>query len=240
MVGDYDGCVGCDSALKDVIKIITKTPAARPNNSRQSPPRDNRPKPRKRNSDHFNDNGNERSNEEAVQCECGMQAGGPFTVRKEGPNQGREFFGCGNNRSCKFFQWADEQATQNQRNSSRAPPQKLSTQRTNLSTHDDNVQCHCNQDGLKLTVRKEGPNQGREFFKCGNNPQGCNFFQWADEPNAQSNQSLGGSSTRGGRSSNRGRGTSRRGGSTGGGTRKPPTCSTCGQIGHTKRGCKNS
>ena len=34
----------------------------------------------------------------------------------------------------------------------------------------------------RLTVNKEGPNKGREFYACpkgrGN---GCNFFQWADE-----------------------------------------------------------
>eukprot|EP00929_Paragymnodinium_shiwhaense_P001924 TRINITY_DN10212_c0_g1_i1.p1 TRINITY_DN10212_c0_g1~~TRINITY_DN10212_c0_g1_i1.p1 ORF type:complete len:689 (-),score=128.77 TRINITY_DN10212_c0_g1_i1:335-2401(-) len=36
---------------------------------------------------------------------------------------------------------------------------------------------------IPLTVRKEGPNQGRLFFKC-SKPSGeqCNFFQWADEP----------------------------------------------------------
>ena len=66
MVGDYEGCLGCDAQLKEVIKISTRTrpsgqnnsrppPPNPPRNPRPSPPRDNRPKPRKRNSDHFND-----------------------------------------------------------------------------------------------------------------------------------------------------------------------------------------
>ena len=36
--------------------------------------------------------------------------------------------------------------------------------------------------GCRYTVRKEGPNQGRGFFKCAktNRDSQCNFFQWAD------------------------------------------------------------
>lgn len=38
------------------------------------------------------------------------------------------------------------------------------------------VKCHCNKQAIILTVKKEGPNQGRLFYKCGT----CNFFQWCD------------------------------------------------------------
>jgi ssDNA-binding Zn-finger/Zn-ribbon topoisomerase 1 len=39
-------------------------------------------------------------------CGCGVEA--PIRkVTKEGPNIGREFYGCGNNRSCNFFEWVD-------------------------------------------------------------------------------------------------------------------------------------
>lgn len=35
----------------------------------------------------------------------------------------------------------------------------------------------------RLTVQKEGPNTGRQFYTCPKpRGQGCNFFQWADEP----------------------------------------------------------
>ena len=42
-----------------------------------------------------------------VSCNCNMPATS-LVVRKDGPNFGRPFFGCGNNRQCNFFQWGDE------------------------------------------------------------------------------------------------------------------------------------
>ncbi|XP_060946009.1 DNA topoisomerase 3-alpha [Limanda limanda] len=45
----------------------------------------------------------------------------------------------------------------------------------------DAIVCNCGQDALLLTVRKDGPNQGRKFYKC--NAGSCNFFLWSDEPN---------------------------------------------------------
>ena len=53
-------------------------------------------------------------------------------------------------------------------------------------TQTANVQCKCNQAASQMTVRKEGPNQGRAFFSCGNN-RACNFFDWADGPPSGSN-----------------------------------------------------
>jgi len=38
--------------------------------------------------------------------------------------------------------------------------------------------CSCNKPAVVLTVRKEGPNQGRKFCKCDQ----CNFFEWEDGP----------------------------------------------------------
>ena len=35
---------------------------------------------------------------------------------------------------------------------------------------------------FSLTVQKEGPNKGRQFYGCPKpRGEGCNFFQWADE-----------------------------------------------------------
>ncbi|KAM9745947.1 LOW QUALITY PROTEIN: DNA topoisomerase 3-alpha [Menidia menidia] len=42
------------------------------------------------------------------------------------------------------------------------------------------IVCNCGQDALQLTVRKDGPNQGRPFYKCSSGS--CNFFLWADQP----------------------------------------------------------
>ncbi|KAJ8319013.1 hypothetical protein KUTeg_004104 [Tegillarca granosa] len=41
------------------------------------------------------------------------------------------------------------------------------------------IVCNCGDDAIQLTVRKEGPNTGRQFYKCGSSK--CNFFLWADE-----------------------------------------------------------
>ncbi|KZC11859.1 PREDICTED: DNA topoisomerase 3-alpha [Dufourea novaeangliae] len=46
------------------------------------------------------------------------------------------------------------------------------------------IMCRCHENAIQLTVRKEGPNQGRLFYKCAK-PQGtgCDFFLWAsDDP----------------------------------------------------------
>ena len=49
---------------------------------------------------------------------------------------------------------------------------------SNLVT-DDCIVCNCNKPAIKLTVRKEGVNQGRPFWKCSNDGA-CNFFLWDD------------------------------------------------------------
>ncbi|XP_048465675.1 DNA topoisomerase 3-alpha [Rhincodon typus] len=50
---------------------------------------------------------------------------------------------------------------------------------SHVGSDNNAVVCNCGQDALLLTVRKEGPNQGRRFYKC--NGGSCNFFLWADQ-----------------------------------------------------------
>ncbi len=45
------------------------------------------------------------------------------------------------------------------------------------------ILCRCGQKAVMRTVRKEGPNTGRQFFTCEQSPS-CNFFLWADDPRA--------------------------------------------------------
>ncbi|KAH8273722.1 hypothetical protein KR018_010734 [Drosophila ironensis] len=54
----------------------------------------------------------------------------------------------------------------------------------------------CHQPAIQRTVRREGPNQGRQFFKCPK-PDECKFFQWADEQpsSSKSNTTTPASST---------------------------------------------
>jgi DNA topoisomerase-3 len=46
--------------------------------------------------------------------------------------------------------------------------------------------CYCGASALLLTVRKEGPNQGRQFYSCANNRQ-CEFFSWFDAGTTSNN-----------------------------------------------------
>ncbi|KAM4631525.1 DNA topoisomerase 3-alpha [Discoglossus pictus] len=47
------------------------------------------------------------------------------------------------------------------------------------NSENNEVVCNCGVSAVQLTVRKEGPNQGRPFYKC--NGGACNFFLWADQ-----------------------------------------------------------
>ncbi|BES96136.1 DNA topoisomerase [Nesidiocoris tenuis] len=127
--------------------------------------------------------------------------------------------------------------------------------------YDDGINCTCNVPAVKLTVRKEGPNQGRLFYRCGKNrdEQQCNFFVWDmsggvgtdaagthdDGPRWDNNSRFGGSNAQvhGGGRRGRGGGDSRgrgggefraRGSRNSSGPRK---CGICHQTGHTRRNC---
>jgi len=109
---------------------------------------------------------------QAPNCACG-QPSLVLTVRKEGPNMGRVFFKCSKpqGEQCSYFQWADE------------PPRPASgSGPANPGQDTAGPACLCGHPSVTLTVRKEGPNTGRMFYKCPM-PQGeqCGFFQWADE-----------------------------------------------------------
>ena len=55
-------------------------------------------------------------------------------------------------------------------------------QRQQYSTNNDKVSCNCGSLARRLTVQKEGPNKGRDFFGCPKpREESCRFFQWADE-----------------------------------------------------------
>ncbi|XP_048575676.1 DNA topoisomerase 3-alpha isoform X2 [Nematostella vectensis] len=51
----------------------------------------------------------------------------------------------------------------------------------NSNNNDENaIVCTCGNAAIQLTVRKDGPNQGRQFYKCSQREGGCDFFLWAD------------------------------------------------------------
>ncbi|XP_031833068.1 topoisomerase 3-alpha isoform X2 [Nomia melanderi] len=77
--------------------------------------------------------------------------------------------------------WID---TRNFRSSSNESRQPRVEQTNAWGEIDSNavIVCRCNENAIQLTVRKEGPNQGRAFYKCAK-LQGtdCNFFLWASD-----------------------------------------------------------
>ncbi|KAI7803718.1 putative DNA topoisomerase 3-alpha [Triplophysa rosa] len=183
----------------------------------------------------------------AIVCNCGLDAV-LLTVRKDGPNQGRQFYKC-NTGDCKFFLWADQPAEQGAPGGSRGPlnqtsqPPRPSVGFGNVAQQQQNnrgsgsnegeTMCNCNEPAVTRTVMKDGPNKGRMFHTCGKpRDQQCGFFQWANEnvPPA-TDFPEGNNGNRGGNKK------------TSAVSNKPPaakrqrTCGTCHEPGHTRVTC---
>ncbi|ELV14017.1 DNA topoisomerase 3-alpha [Tupaia chinensis] len=130
----------------------------------------------------------------SVTCNCGQEAV-LLTVRKEGPNQGRQFYKC-NSGGCSFFLWADSSPpgagaklpalASRPPGSSLGPLPASGSHPTGFSHPRDGggggTSCLCSQPAVTRTVQKDGPNKGRQFHTCAKpREQQCGFFQWADE-----------------------------------------------------------
>lgn len=81
---------------------------------------------------------------------------------------------------------------------SRTQPQSaVSITNNDFPSDDDSnpIVCNCNESAVLLTVRKDGPNQGKQFYKCakGQNQSPCDFFLWAE---GAANTSIGTTPTR--------------------------------------------
>lgn len=205
-------------------------------------------------------NGRASSND-AIVCNCGQDAI-LLTVRKDGPNQGRQFYKC-NTGNCNFFLWANECG---QPGSAALPPPRSAQPRPSLGfrntsvdsiriggsgDHGGEIMCNCNQAAVTRTVQKDGPNKGRTFHTCGKpREQQCGFFQWADENvpppgafgsgyNSSGYNSSGFSS--GQSSSNRGGNGRKKAGDAGANrppaAKKPRNCGICHLPGHTRVTC---
>ncbi|XP_070617542.1 DNA topoisomerase 3-alpha [Erythrolamprus reginae] len=191
---------------------------------------------------------------DAVVCNCGEEAL-LLTVRKEGPNQGRQFYKC-NSGSCRFFLWSDQQGPDHRPNGTSgfpAPPAgsslpgQRSAARPRRADSDPGdgagrgvaPLCRCNQPVVSRTVQKDGPNKGRQFHTCEKpREQQCGFFEWADEsawpaastfPPSVGEWAQRGPGAKAKRSDSDSALTAP--------SKRPRSCSVCHQPGHTKTTC---
>ncbi|KAF7691107.1 DNA topoisomerase 3-alpha [Silurus meridionalis] len=189
-----------------------------------------------------------QSIQNSVMCNCSQDAL-LLTVRKEGPNQGREFYKC-NTGNCTFFLWAEQQNDQNGsagrigsagQSGSQPPrpslgfgntPQQRQSSRGSGGGGEETV-CTCNIPAVTRTVMKDGPNKGRVFLTCSKpRDQQCGFFQWVDENvapaapgNARGNNSKWAAKK------------SEASVSKSSAPKRPRTCGICHQPGHTRTTC---
>ncbi|KAK3930276.1 DNA topoisomerase 3-alpha [Frankliniella fusca] len=211
----------------------------------------------------FQNRGSSAPADNSIVCKCNTDAI-QLTVRKDGPNQGRPFYRCGNNGSCDFFMWADESNHPEPNSTRNQGPSRQTTfsdfsDFNNAADGSEEVTCQCGQPARRCTVQKDGPNKGREFHTCPKpRDSQCQFFQWVDGPQGGGRGRGGfgrgapgrgapgrGGSGRGGSNTNSkwsggGAGGSGRGGNrtAGGGTKRK--CGACGQEGHTRPKCPNT
>lgn len=176
-----------------------------------------------------------------VVCRCSKPAI-LLTSKKQNQNFGQKFYKCPvgkENGGCDFFLWAPE-SVNNAQSAFETPPS--SSEQTTFNTtgvarrdanrnrntgsgNTDDVKCDCRLPCKKLTVHKEGPNKGRQFYGCAKDfSSKCNFFKWADESGSRPGPARPApvSSRGGGRASRRG---------------AVRHCSFCGSTEHDFRTC---
>ena len=121
-------------------------------------------------------------------CSCGTPAASR-TVRKEGPNKGRDFFCCSKpqGEQCGFFKFADEVVAGGSQTGGGARAAFGGGGGFEAGGYAEGAVdppvCQCGQVKVMRTVRKEGPTQGKQFFVCPKDrDQQCpNNFQWSDD-----------------------------------------------------------
>ncbi|XP_017015813.2 DNA topoisomerase 3-alpha [Drosophila takahashii] len=98
----------------------------------------------------------------------------------------------------------------------------------------DQVMCNCGQVASSLTVRKDGPNQGRPFFSCPTREKSCGFFKWGDD---EQNQGASSSSSFAWGSGNRNPPSRSQPTASTSDAPKSRRCGLCRKEGHTRNKC---
>ncbi len=176
-------------------------------------------------------------------CNCGVEAA-LMTVKKEGPNVGREFYGCGNSRTCQFFEWADGEQPRgmggggggggggfsgNNFAPSRSsgfqnvpsgfqngpPPNSFAPSRSSGFQNPSHADVLCGcGTPAKHLVSKKEGPNQGRAFYACATPRECKFFKWADEIGQQGSSAPSASAGRG-------------------------VCFNCNQPGHWSNACPN-
>lgn len=192
-------------------------------------------------------------NNTEIMCNC-HEIAIQLTVKKEGPNKGRLFYKCAKPQGsgCNFFLWGSDSVESrdnvanehsswtssfDRNNDNAGHSSRAGTSNNNWGNPSTNdVMCQCNEPARKLTVHKDGPNKGRQFYGC---PKGmnstCKFFKWADDDDVDhENMDWNTSTARGRGNTAHNRHNAPKRPRPTGGKRK---CGNCGMEGHTKRKC---
>lgn len=160
-----------------------------------------------------------------VLCQCGLPPK-QFTVRKEGPNLGRSFHKCAEEK-CKFFKWVDDKATSPVKpldNAAGATGGLAMGGAVEQPSDSTPRQCHCGVDAISRVVRKEGPTHGRTFWKCASDQ--CKFFAWDVQASSKASPSKPGDGS-----------TQEAAPPQQASNGRSASCFKCGQSGHWARDC---
>jgi len=140
-----------------------------------------------------------QADSDSILCKCGDEAK-QLTVKKEGKNQGRIFYQCKKFKGkCGFFKWDDDLKRNVPKAKKDSEDDAKKGEKRELEEKDDGssdgsgsgsdsdaetpppILCKCNEETRRLTVKKEGKNQGRVFYQCKKFQGKCGFHQWEDE-----------------------------------------------------------
>ncbi|XP_063877725.1 DNA topoisomerase 3-alpha-like isoform X1 [Scylla paramamosain] len=189
--------------------------------------------------------------ENKIVCSCNKEA--ILLTARNGPNTGRPFYRCADfQNSCNLFLWADDDnSMRRERDKDTGRGRNQTVQSSSRATRpmqsngDEEVLCQCGNPAKRLTVVKDTPNKGRQFYICSKDRgQECRFFQWADEPSSDSDRRQGGTAEgnwNGGRMSSSGWSEEKRGVKRGHTQSQQSStkrkCGLCGGFGHDRRNC---